>query len=60
MKTLNGIKTVMSVLAEEEKTNRALIASFQYDQTPDDTFYPQITEVNDPTTDLLLIGPLQD
>ena len=35
MKIPNGLKTVMMVLAEEEKTNKALIYAFKSVQNPD-------------------------
>ena len=57
MNTQNGLKTFMSVLAEEQKTNKYLIYDFQSTKTPDTTPAPQITVVNDHTP---LIGSLQD
>ena len=59
MKTPNGIKTVMSVLAEEYKTNKTLIASFQSTQTPDATPATNITVIKSPATCKPLICPLQ-
>ena len=52
----NGIKTFMPVLAEEEKTNKALIAAFWYTQTPGSIPTPHITVANAPTP---MIGSLQ-
>ena len=46
----NGLKNVMSVLADEEKTNKALIADFQPAQTTDATNDPQITVAKYPAT----------
>ena len=37
VKMPNVLKTFMSVLAEEEKTNKYLLAAFQYAQTMDTT-----------------------
>ena len=37
MNMLNCVKTIMSVLAEEEKNNKYLIAAFQYAQHSDAT-----------------------
>ena len=58
MKTPNGIKTVMLVIAEEYKTNKTLIASFQSAQTPDANPDTRITVVNDPAPDTPFIGSL--
>ena len=56
IKTQNGLKTVMSMLAEEQKTNKYLIYAFQYTHTTYATPTPHIKVVNDPTP---LIGSLQ-
>ena len=53
MKNPDGLKTIMSVLYEEEKTNTYLIVALQYVQTPDTNTDPQITVINP----LLLIHP---
>ena len=42
MKNTNGLKTLMLLLAEEEKTNKALISAFKYARTPDSTLAPRI------------------
>ena len=57
----NGLNTVMLVLAGEDKTNKYLIAAFQYDQDPDTNPSPQITFVKDnvPAPYQTLIGPPQ-
>ena len=59
MKTPNGIKTVMLVIAEEYKTNKTLIASFQSAQTPDATPDPNIKVIKATFTCQPLIFPLQ-
>ena len=48
MKTPNGLKIVMSVSDEEEKTNKSLNVDFQYAQTPDATAATQVTVYNSP------------
>ena len=51
MKKMNGLKTVISFLAEEDKTNKSIISAFQYSQTTDATTDPKITAVKAPAPD---------
>ena len=55
MKTLICLKTVMSLIAEEENTNKYLIAALQYAQTPDVNTAPQVKVINAPSTSQPLI-----
>ena len=59
MKKPNDLNTIMPVLAEEEKTNEALIYDFQSAQTPDAPLSPYITVVNAPDSSQPLIGSLK-
>ena len=45
----------MSLLAEEENTNKYLIAALQYAQTPDVNTAPQVKVINAPSTSQPLI-----
>ena len=62
MKMPNGIKAVIPVSYQEEKTNKALIDYFQSDQNPDATpaTYIKVFKAPDPDPDQPLIGSLQD
>ena len=55
----NGLKPVIPVLAEEQKTNKALIADFQSSKNPDATPASHITVVNSPAIATPLIGSLE-
>ena len=59
MKTPNGLKTVMSVLAEEKKTNKFLIDALKSVQTPGATPSPQITVFNAPSPATPLVYSLK-
>ena len=60
MKTPNGLKTVILVLSEEEKTNKASMSHFNSVKNLDGTPVPHITVVNAPDTNTPLIGSVQD
>ena len=58
MKTTNDLKTVMSVLSKEEKTNKYWIYDFNSVQYPNATPDPKMIFKNDPDPATALIGPL--
>ena len=59
VKTSNGLKTVMLVLDEGEKTNKNLIDAFNSVQTTDATTTPYIKVLDFTAPDKTLIGYLQ-